>query len=133
MSCLSWGSFSDRDFHFANRTQASVTQVHLDVAREAFNHVHPRVGSRGEMHVEALMFFQPSLHFWMLVRGVVVDDRMQLKVLGRFTINLFEKHQPFLVSVWSFDATDQASSKIVQHCEQGDGAVADITCDCVRI
>lgn len=49
------------------------------------------LGSRGEMHVKAFMVFQPSLHFWMLVRGVVVDDQMQLKMLGCFSIDLLEK------------------------------------------
>ena len=69
------------------------------------------------MHVEAFMFFQPRLHFWMLVRGVVVDDQMQLKALGRFAIDLLEKLQPFLMPVLSLDGTDQASLKIVQRCE----------------
>ena len=40
------------------------------------------------MHVEAFVFLKPGLHFWMLVRGIVVDDQMQLKMLGRFSIDL---------------------------------------------
>ena len=78
------------------------------------------------MHVEAFMFFQPSLHFWMLVGGVVVDDQMQLKMLGRFSIDLLEKLQPFLMPVLALDGTDQAPLKIIQRSEQGDGARADI-------
>ena len=35
---------------------------------------------------------QPSLSVF--VRGVIVPDQMQLKMLGRFAIDLFEKLQP---------------------------------------
>ena len=78
------------------------------------------------MHVKAFVLLKPRLHFWMLVRGVVVDDQMQLKMLGRFSIDLLEKLQPFLMPVLALDATDQASLKIIQSGEQGDGAMADI-------
>lgn len=76
------------------------------------------------MHVEALVLFQPRLHFWVLVSGVVVDDQMQLKMLGRFSIDLLEKVQPLLMSVLVLNAADQAALEIVQRGEQRDGAVA---------
>lgn len=78
------------------------------------------------MHVDAFMFFQPCLHFWMLVRGVVIDDQMQLKMFGRFSIDLLEKFQPFLMPVLALNGADQASLEIIQRSEQGDGAMADI-------
>jgi len=81
------------------------------------------------MHVEAFVLLKPRLHFRMLVRGIVVDDQMQLKVLGRFSIgsiDLFEKLHPFLVPVLALDGTDQASLEIIQRSEQGDGAMAHI-------
>lgn len=31
------------------------------------------------MHVAAFVLLKPRLHFRMLVRGIVVDDQMQLK------------------------------------------------------
>jgi len=40
------------------------------------------------MHVKAFVLLKPHLHFWMLLRGVVFDDQMQLKMLGRFSIDL---------------------------------------------
>lgn len=76
------------------------------------------------MHVEAFMFFQPRFHFWMLVGGVVVDDQVQLKVLGRFSIDLFERFQPLLMRMLIFNTADQASLEIVQSREQRDGAMA---------
>ena len=78
------------------------------------------------MHVEAFMLFQPRLHFWMLVRGVVVDDQMQLKMPGRFSIDLLEKLQPLLMPMLALNAADQMPLKIIQRGEQGNGAMADI-------
>jgi len=77
------------------------------------------------MHMKAFIFFQPCPHFGMLVGGAVVDDQVQLKMLGRFSIDLFQKLQPLLMLVLALDGTDQASLKIVQHSEQGDRALAD--------
>ena len=51
------------------------------------------------MHMEAFVFFQPRLHLVVFVSRVVVDDRVQLKVLGRFSADLFEEIQPFLMPV----------------------------------
>lgn len=42
----------------------------------------------------------------MLVRGIVVDDQMQLKVLGRFAIDFLEKLQPFLMPVVALDGAE---------------------------
>lgn len=78
------------------------------------------------MHVEAFMLFQPRLHFWMFVGGVVVDDQVQLKMLGRFSIDLLKKLQPFLMPMVIFNAADQVPLKIVQSREQRDGAVTHI-------
>ncbi len=78
------------------------------------------------MHVEAFVLLKPRLYFWMLVRGIVVGDQMQLKMLERFAIDLLEKLQPFLMPVLALNGTDQASLKIIQHSEQGCVAMADI-------
>ncbi len=66
------------------------------------------------MHVEAFMLFQPRLHFGMLVGGVVVDDQVQLKMLGRFSIDLLEKLQPLLMPMLIFNAANQTPLKIAQ-------------------
>ncbi len=64
------------------------------------------------MHVDALVLLKPSLHFWGLGRGVIVHEQMQLKMLGRFAIDLFEKPQPLLMPVLAFDAADQTSLQV---------------------
>lgn len=43
------------------------------------------------MHMEALVLFEPGFHFRVFVRGVVVDDQVQLKVLGRVSIDFLRK------------------------------------------
>jgi hypothetical protein len=77
----------------------SARNVIRDIAKEAFNPVHPRAGCRGEMHVDAFVPLKPGLHFRVFMRGVVVHDQMQLELLGRFSIDLLEKLQPFLMPV----------------------------------
>lgn len=69
------------------------------------------------MHVEAFVLLKPGLHFRVFGRGVIVHDQMQLKVLGRFAIDLFEQFQPLLMPVLALDATDQARLKIIQRSE----------------
>lgn len=78
------------------------------------------------MHVEALVVLNPSLHFRVFMRGVIVHDQMQLKMLGRFAIDPFKKLQPLLMTVLALHANDHASLKINQRSEQDDRAVADI-------
>lgn len=76
------------------------------------------------MHMEALVLFEPGLHFRMFVRGVVVDDQVQLKVPGRFPIDFLV--QPLLMPVLALDRTDQPPLKVIERSEEGYGAVANI-------
>jgi hypothetical protein len=52
------------------------------------------------MHLEAFVLLKLSPDFWMFVRGIVVDDQMQLKMLGRFSIDLLGKLMPLLSRYW---------------------------------
>ena len=78
------------------------------------------------MHMEALVLFEPGLHFRMFVRGVVVDDQVQLKVLGRFPIDFLEEVQPRLMPVLALDRTDQPPLKVIERSELGHGAMANV-------
>ena len=51
------------ELQFANRAETALAQIHRDVAKETLNHVHPRAGGRGEMHVEALVLLKPAFTF----------------------------------------------------------------------
>ena len=47
-----------------------------DLGKEALDHVEPGRRGRGEVDVEAWVFFQPPFDRWCLVGGVVVDDQV---------------------------------------------------------
>lgn len=78
------------------------------------------------MHVEAFVLLKPGLRYRVFVRGIVVHNQVQLKMFGRFSIDLLEKLQPLLMPVLALDVIDQTPLKIVQRSEQGDRAMANI-------
>ena len=47
--------------------------------------------------MEPLVPLQPALNFRMLVRGVVVDDQMQIQFRRRFRVDLLQELDPFLM------------------------------------
>ena len=51
------------------------------------------------MHVKARMTLQPTLDLRMLVCAVVVDNQVQIEIGGCFGIDLFQKLDPFLVTM----------------------------------
>ena len=78
------------------------------------------------MDVEPRVLVQPLLHGRVFVRGVVVDDQVQIQVLGGLALDLLEKPQPFHVRVPRLGAREDLAVQIVQRREQGDRAVADV-------
>ena len=76
--------------------------------------------------METRMFRQPSLHFCMFVRRVVIHDQMQLEVFRRFLVDFLEERQPLLMAVLALDATNQFALEIIQRREQRDRAVASV-------
>ena len=68
-----------------------------DVAKESLDHVEPGSAGGREMDVKARVPGQPGQHLGVLVRGVVVNDQVQLLGLGCVAIDLLEKPQPLLV------------------------------------
>ena len=78
------------------------------------------------MDVEPRVLVQPLLHGRVFVRGVVVDDQVQIQVLGGLALDLLEKPQPFHMRVPRLGAREDLAVQIVQRREQGDRAVADV-------
>jgi len=58
---------------------------------ESFHHIQPRCRSGREVHVEARMLLQPSLHVGMLVCGIVVGDQVQRFILQRFSVDFLQE------------------------------------------
>ena len=57
------------------------------VAEEALHHIEPGCACRGEVQMKAQVPGQPSLHLGVLVRGVVVQNQMDLAVRRRLLVN----------------------------------------------
>ena len=62
----------------------------------------------------------------MLVRAVVVGDQVNLQLLGRFSVDLFEKAQPLYMGVFRLGSADDLAIEVIQGGEQRDRAMADI-------
>src|ERR1039457_6583180 len=59
---------------FSIAKNSAPQSVLSEVPKEAFHHIQPGTTGRREVNVEPGMTSQPSLHFGMFVRGIVVDD-----------------------------------------------------------
>ena len=67
------------------------------VSEEAFHHVQPRAAGRREVDVKPGMTSEPSLHLRMFVRGIVVDDQMDLKIGRNALVDMAQKGQELLM------------------------------------
>ncbi len=94
------------------------------LAKEAFDQVEPRGAGRGEVKMDARMFFQPGAHRSMLVCGVVVDNEMQRQPRGRFAMKFFEKGQPFDMRVLGSRRAEDPTVEVIERREERHGAVA---------
>ena len=66
---------------------------------EPFDHVEPGSRSRREVQMEAGMGFEPALYGRRLMRGIVVNDQMEIEIGGRLLVDQSEKAQEFAMSM----------------------------------
>src|SRR6202521_6208072 len=64
---------------------------------EALDGIEPGSRCRGEVEGEARLSFEPSPHLGMLVRGIVVDDEMEVPVRRGLAIDVVEKADELLM------------------------------------
>ena len=76
---------------------------------QALDHVEPRAAGGREVHVETGMAREPTLHLWMLVRGVVVGDHVKLELRRRALVDQLQESDPFLVPVSLHAGCDHAA------------------------
>ena len=99
-------------------TKAPLTyNIASQISKESLNQVQPGTRRRCEMHMKSRMLAQPRLDLRMLVRAVVVRDQVNIQPLGRFTVDLLEKSQPFHMSVLAFSAADDFAFEVIQRGE----------------
>src|SRR4030081_2068992 len=68
-----------------------------DFTKPPFDQIKPGRTGRNEVQVKSLMSYNPLLDLRMLVRGIVIDDQMQVHAGGSISVHLAEKLQKFLV------------------------------------
>lgn len=105
--------FVDQLLHIVK--DATADAVLGQVAEEALDHVQPGTTVWGEVDTEPSMTFEPALHLGVFVCGVVVDDQVDLPIVGCGEIDRIQEPEPFLMSV-----------PVVAHRE--DRSVQDIQC-----
>src|SRR5262245_16956048 len=89
-----------------------------NVPKPALDDIEPRTAGRDEVNVESLVSLQPTLDLRMLVRGVVVDDEVQIEVWRRFRIDLLEEPDPLLVSMSRQTLGDDPALRQFDGCKQ---------------
>ncbi len=89
--------FVDRGFEFRDIVEvASADALARDLGEEPLDEIEPRAGCRREVQLETLVPGEPALHLLCLVRGVIVDDQMQIETGGRLAVDLPQKRQEFV-------------------------------------
>ena len=95
-----------------------------DLGEEPFDHVKPGSRSRREVQMEAGMGFEPALYGRSLMRGIIVNDEMEIETGGGLLVDQSEKAQELAMSMARHAGPDNLAIQHVQRCEQGGGAVA---------
>jgi len=123
---------SHQFFHAAEGAKAN--GLLSDGVEPDFNLIQPgsiSVGSPdgyggSEMYLNAGVCSQPALDARMLVRGVVVHDRVDGESLGDVGVDLFEKVQILLMAVAALTPADHRASGQIQGGKQRRGAMANV-------
>src|SRR5579862_2666015 len=68
-----------------------------DFTKPPLDQIKPGRTGRNEVQVKSLMSFNPLLDLRMLVRGIVIDNQMQVHPCWGIPVHLSEKLQKFLV------------------------------------
>lgn len=99
---------------------AAVDGLLCEETKPPFDLVEPGGVGWRVVDVEARPLRQPQPHFGMLVRGVVVDDQMDVQVFGHSLIDVLEKAEKLLMAVArptlgedSPEATSRAAKSVV--------------------
>ena len=97
-----------------------------DDAEPAFDLVEPGRIGWGVVDVIARSLGEPGFDFGVLVGGVVVDDQMDIEIVGHVGIDVTQEREEFLVSVAFLALADDLAAGDVQGGEQRCGAVSDV-------
>ena len=94
-----------------------------DEGEEAFDLVQPGGICGREVNVPTRTAGEPSLDLGMLVRGVVVDDEMDVELGRHIGLDVAQECEELLVTMAGFALGDDRAVEHVEGGEQGGGAV----------
>jgi hypothetical protein len=81
---------------------------------EPLDRIEPRCRGRSEVKMEPGMPFEPGTHLGVLVRGVIVDDQVELRRGPGLAVDLVEKADEFLMPMramhWPITVPSSTSS-----------------------
>ena len=103
---------------------ATSNTVSGDLGEEAFDHVEPGRRGRREVQMKARMRLEPAFDGGRLMRGIVVDDEMQIQTGGGSVIDQLEKAQKLTMPVARQAGSDDAAVQHIERREKRRGAVA---------
>ena len=95
-----------------------------DQGEEALDLIEPGAVGRDEVHVPARAAGKPSLDLGVAVRGVVVDNAMNVQLGGNGLVDLAQERQEFLMSMSGLATRQHSAVEHVECCEQRGRAVA---------
>ncbi len=105
----------DSGIEFADASKHASTNPFVgEIAKEALHHIQPGCGSRSEVNVDSLVTLEPAFHSRMLVGGIVVDDQMELFVLGGLAFDQTQESQPLFVGMSGHASAHDAAVERVQ-------------------
>jgi len=115
----------DGDFELGDRSEHAALEAPVgEFGEEALDGIEPGGGSRREVEGPARVFCEPFLDFWMLVGGVIVDDRVDRLSLGDLRVDLIEEADELLMPMTFHVAADDGAIENVERGEQCGRAVA---------
>ena len=97
-----------------------------DDPEPALHLVQPGGIGGGVMDVEPGMAGQPGADLLVLMRGIVVDDQVDVEIGRHVVIDLFQEREELLVAVAGLAPSQNRSVGHVQGGEEGRGAVTDV-------
>ena len=80
-----------------------------NLTKPSFHKVEPRTARRREMDMEAGMSFEPGTNLGVFVRGVIVDNKMEVEFGGGFRIDLLEECDPLLMPMTLHTRTNETT------------------------
>src|SRR3954462_281298 len=69
------------------------------------------------------MFFEPGQHFGVFVRGVVIENQMDIQFRTYFAVDLLQKGEPFLMPMLLLGCRDDFAAEVVERGKEGGGSM----------